>query len=181
MNANFPNCLELLLINEGGYQDDPRDMGNRLSDGRSGATNLGVTQAVMEEWLHHPVTNSYMRNLTPANVAPIYKRKYWDACRADELMAGLDYVVFDTAVNSGPGRSIKMLQTCVGTVPDGGFGSVTMAAVSQFKGDSLRTIINEFCDSRADYLRTLKLFPIYGKGWLHRVEKVRAQALEMVS
>jgi len=180
MITNFSNCLTHLLESEGGYQDDPRDTGNALSDGRSGCTNLGVTQASMEEWLHHPVTNSYMRNLTAANVAPIYKRKYWDACRADELMAGLDYVVFDVAVNSGPGRAIKILQGIVGTVPDGGFGSVTMAAVSQFKGESLKTIINEFCDAHAQYYETLKLFPIYGEGWLRRVKVVRAQALSMV-
>ena len=181
MNTNFSTCLDYLLADEGGYQDDPRDMGNYLPDGRSGSTNLGVTQAVVEEWLHHPVTNSYMRNLTAADVAPIYKRKYWDACRADELMAGLDYVVFDVAVNSGAGRAIKILQSCVGVVADGGFGSVTMAAVCQFKGESLKTIINEFCDAHIEYYKTLKLFSIYGEGWLHRVAKVRAQALAMVS
>ena len=181
MQSNFGSSLLNVLASEGGYQDDPRDLGNSLPDGRSGSTNLGVTQVVMEEWLGHPVTNKFMRGLTPDDVAPLYKRKYWDACRADELVDGLDYVVFDAAVNSGAGRSIKMLQACVGVVPDGGFGSVTMAAVCQFTGEAAKTIINEFCDSHVQYYESLKLFPTYGRGWLSRVVTVRDKALAMIN
>jgi lysozyme family protein len=94
-------------------------------------TNLGVTIRVWELWVGHPVSEKEMRNLTPLMVSPLYKRKYWDACRANELVSGLDYAVFDVAVNSGVGRAVKLLQSSVGATPDGGYGSITAALVRE--------------------------------------------------
>ena len=108
---NFEKCLFLLLEHEGNFVNHPSDPG--------GMTNLGVTAANWAMWVGHPVNEKQMRALTPSDVAPFYKRKYWDAIRADELPNGLDYCVFDCAVNSGVGRAVKILQSCVGVNPDG--------------------------------------------------------------
>jgi lysozyme family protein len=91
MQSNFEPCLALMLAHEGGFVNHPQDPG--------GMTNLGVTKRVWEEWVGHEVDEKQMRALTPETVAPLYKRKYWDAVRADDLVAGVDYVVFDVAVN----------------------------------------------------------------------------------
>jgi len=101
MNSNFEKCLEMLLVHEGGFVNHPDDPG--------GMTNLGVTKKVWEEWVGHDVSEKEMRNLTPTMVAPLYQRKYWNACRADDLISGLDYCVFDVAVNSGVGRAISQI------------------------------------------------------------------------
>ena len=172
MQSNFDNCLAKLLVHEGNFVNHPEDPG--------GMTNLGVTAKVWEEWVGHPVDEKQMRALTPEIVAPLYKRKYWDACRADELISGLDYCIFDVAVNSGVGRAIKFLQSCVGTAPDGGFGPATMAAVAQFKGDSAKTLIEDYCAKRLEFLQSLKTFETFGKGWTRRVEEVKAEALKML-
>ena len=172
MNSNFDNSLKKLLVHEGGYSNQSQDSG--------GMTNLGVTAKVWAEWVGHDVNEKIMRNLTPSDVAPLYKRKYWDACRADELISGLDYAVFDYAVNSGVGRAIKALQNCVGVAPDGGFGTTTMAAVSQFKGDAAKTLVEEYCDNRLQFLKSLKTFPVFGKGWEKRVNEVKAMSLKML-
>ena len=63
-----------------------------------------------------------MRDLEFDDVAPIYKKNYWDRVKADELPEGLDLCVFDWAVNSGTGRAAKKLQSMIGTVADGGIG-----------------------------------------------------------
>ena len=172
MINNFDKCLDLLLVHEGGFVNHPDDPG--------GMTNLGVTIRTWEEWVGHPVSEKEMRNLTPLMVKALYKRKYWDACRADELISGLDYCIFDVAVNSGVGRAIKLLQSCVGVTPDGGFGSVTMAAVAQFKGDSAKTLINDYCAKRLEFLQSLKAWPTFGEGWEKRVKEVQADALKML-
>jgi lysozyme family protein len=172
MQSNFNESLAMLLVHEGGFSNHNQDPG--------GVTNLGVTMKVWEEWVGHPVDEKQMRALTQQDVAPLYKRKYWDACRADELVSGLDYAVFDFAVNSGVGRSIKTLQACVGVIADGGFGSSTMAAVSQFKGESAKTLITEFCDKRLNFLKSLKTFAVFGKGWENRVNSVKAESLKML-
>lgn len=171
MKENFDKCLELLFKHEGGYVNHPSDPG--------GITNLGVTKQVWEEWVGHPVSEKEMRNLTPLMVAPLYKRKYWDVCHADDLVSGVDYAVFDVAVNSGSGRAIKLLQSCVGATPDGSYGPITSALVKKAEADPVR-LIELYCAKRLEFLETLKSFPIFGKGWSKRVSEVRLTALGLV-
>ena len=170
MNSNFEKCLEMLLVHEGGFVNHPADPG--------GMTNLGVTKQTWQEWVGHEVSEKEMRSLTPTMVAPLYKRKYWDACRADELISGLDYCVFDVSVNSGVGRAIKLLQSSVGATPDGGYGSITAALVKKAEEDPTR-IIELFSAKRMEFLESLKAFPTFGKGWSRRVQEVKDKALEM--
>ena len=169
MKDNFDLCLTLLLAHEGGFVNHPQDPG--------GMTNLGVTKRVWEEWTGHEVDEKQMRALTPELVAPLYKRKYWDACRSDDLVSGVDYCVFDVAVNSGAGRAIKFLQNCVGVDADGGFGPRTLAAVSQQDPERL---IELYSAKRLEFLQALKTFETFGKGWSRRVAEVKAKALAMV-
>ena len=169
MNANFEQCLEMLLVHEGGYVNHKDDPG--------GETNLGVTRATWELWVGHPVSEKEMRNLTFLMVSPLYKRKYWDACRADELVSGLDYCVFDVAVNSGVGRAVKLLQQSVGATPDGSFGSITFGLVKQVDPT---TLIERYCARRMEFLESLKSFPVFGRGWSRRVAEVKEVALRMV-
>lgn len=172
MKQNFDECLKLLLVHEGGFVNHPSDPG--------GMTNLGVTKVVYEAWVGHDVNEKIMRSLTPSDVAPLYRKKYWDVVRGDELANGLDYAMFDYGVNSGNGKAIKTLQECVGVPADGGFGPKTMAAVLQFNGDSLKTIIEEVCDKRLEFLKSLKTWSVFGRGWERRVNDVKAKSLAML-
>ena len=170
MQSNFDLCLALMLAHEGGYVHHEKDPG--------GMTNLGVTARVWEEWLGRPVSEKEMRALTPTMVKPLYKRKYWDAIRGDELVSGVDYVVFDVAVNSGTGRAIKFLQSCVGVTVDGGFGPRTLSAVNEQDPERL---IELYCAKRLEFLQTLRTFETFGKGWSRRVAEVKAKALAMLN
>ena len=172
MKDNFQTSLTPLLVHEGGFGNNPVDPG--------GMTNLGVTKVVWEEWVGHTVSEKEMRALTPTLVAPLYKRKYWDACHADELISGLDYAVFDFAVNSGPGRATKNLQTCIGLLPDGSLGPVTLATLNKYTGEKASALINEYCNSRVKFLKTLKIWPVMGNGWERRVNEVKEASLRMV-
>ena len=170
MKNNFEKCLAEVLKHEGGYVDHPKDPG--------GATNYGITQKVWEEWVGHPVTKDDMKNLVPSNVMALYHNRYWDACKCDDLPVGVDYCVFDTAVNSGRVRAIKLLQSVVGTVPDGAIGPVTIASANS-RGPNLT--INQFCDKREAFWCSLSNFNVFGKGWVRRGNEVRAKALEMAN
>jgi lysozyme family protein len=169
MKDNFDSALEAVLHHEGGYvfhKDDP-----------GGMTNLGVTKKVWEEWVGHSVDESAMRALTPEIVGPMYKAKYWDKIKGDDLPAGVDYVVFDAAVNSGPGRAAKWLQSCVGVDPDGGIGPKTLTAVSQFSPDQL---VSDYSKRRLSFLMDLPHWGTFGKGWGRRVNDVTAHAGKML-
>jgi lysozyme family protein len=119
-----------------------------------------------------------MRGLTPEKVEPLYKKKYFDAVRGDELPMGLDYLMFDFAVNAGAGRAIKTLQTAVGVTPDGGFGPMTMAAVQAVDPIEL---IERFSQAKEDFYRSLTTFSTFGKGWLNRVADVKVKASAMLA
>ena len=170
MKGNFQRCLDLVLFHEGGYSDRKSDPG--------GITNMGVTKKAWEEYVGHDVTKEEMRSLTVAEITPFYQKRYWDACKCDDLHAGVDYAVFDLAVNAGPGRAAKFLQEAVGATPDGSIGPRTLSAAADF-GANL--IISKICDRRESYYRSLPHFPTFGRGWLKRNEEVQKKALEMAA
>ena len=168
MKQNFNACLSHVLASEGGYVDHPRDPG--------GATNMGITFETLKQWRGTRITKADVRNLTREEAAAIYRARYWDAVRGDDLPAGLDLVAFDAAVNSGPSRGIKWLQAGVGAIVDGKLGPATMAAIGN---TSPSTAINRACDMRMAFLRGLDTWSVFGKGWSVRVADVRATALRM--
>jgi lysozyme family protein len=165
MKDNWQKSFEMMLESEGGYVNHPSDPG--------GMTNLGVTKRVWEEWVGRESNEKEMRSLTPEMVAPLYKRRFWDACKCDELPSGIDYLVFDFAVNAGPGRSAKILQAAVGATPDGAIGPMTLAAVNKHDGAEL---VTKFSDAKEAFYRSLNTFGTFGKGWLNRVAAVKVKA-----
>ena len=165
MQGNFKECLDLVLKSEGGWVNNSQDPG--------GETNLGVTKRVWEEYVGHPVTT--MKNLTPANVAPMYEQKYWRPCYGEVLPRGLDFVVFSMGVNAGTGRSVKLLQSSLGCVPDGIIGPRTRELISD---SNCATLIAKFSEVRRDYYSSLKK-PMFEKGWLARVDAEEKEALNM--
>lgn len=169
MNTNWQKSFELMLQSEGGFVNHPRDPG--------GMTNLGVTKATWESWVGREVDEAEMRGLTADKVDPLYKERYFDAVRGDELPIGLDYLMFDFAVNAGAGRAIKILQSAVGVTPDGGFGPITMAAVQAVDPVDL---IERFSQAKEDFYRSLTTFSTFGKGWLNRVADVKVKASAML-
>ena len=165
MKSNFEDCLARVLASEGGFVNHPKDPG--------GMTNLGCTKATWEEYVGHPVSEADMRALTPDDVAPLYKRKYWDRASCDLLPSGLDYAVFDAAINSGPGRAVKWLQEVAGTPVDGSIGPKTLSAVDAF---SPLEIIAQYNDRRLQFLESLPTWPTFGKGWGNRISHVQSVA-----
>jgi lysozyme family protein len=177
MKQNWDQAFKQMLASEGGFSDDERDNGNKLPDGRKGSTMLGVTQYNWEAHVGHEVTHDQMRKLTPADVEPLYKKKYWDVVQGDNLPNGIDYLVFDMGVNAGPGRSIKLLQAAVGTTPDGALGPITMSAV--WAADPV-VLIDKFSQEKEVFYRGLDDFKTYGNGWLNRVAAVKLKASSML-
>ena len=167
--SNFDAALQHVLKSEGGFVNHPADPG--------GMTNLGVTARTWEDWVGHKPSEKEMRELTPEKVAPLYKRKYWDAIKGDALPSGVDYCVFDCAVNSGPGRAAKFLQEIAGVKPDGGIGPVTLAAVKAMDPIEL---ISKYADKRLQFWQSLSTFETFGKGWTRRGNEVKDEALKMV-
>ena len=176
MDSNFARCLTLSRVSEGGFANHPNDAG--------GPTMKGITLAVFRR--HHPRASvEALKAITDTEVARIYKIDYWDKVRGDDLPAGLDYTLFDYALNSGPGRPAKAIQRLVGATIDGAIGPKTLAAIDA----SLMTapqLIHAICDERLAFMKRSKnrktgkpLWPDFGRGWQIRVDGVRADSLAL--
>jgi lysozyme family protein len=170
MRENFDAALAAVLHHEGGFVNHPADPG--------GMTNLGCTKKVWEEWCGRHVDETDMRGLTANDVAPLYRQKYWDKIQGDYLPAGVDYVVFDCAINSGPGRAAKFLQHVADVTQDGAIGPGTLKAVAAIPAAD---IIERYSAVRLGFLQGLATWETFGKGWGRRVEEVQTAALNMVS
>lgn len=157
--ANFKPSLSLVLAHEGGYVNHPRDPG--------GATNKGVTQAVYDAYRKTMgLPPKSVREITLGEAAAIYRQQYWQAIQGDKLKAGVDYAVFDFAVNSGVARAARYLQLSLGVKADGHIGNMTLAALAD--ADPVE-LITKLCANRMAFLKALATFDTFGKGWTRRV------------
>jgi len=169
MKNNYDKCLETILHHEGGYVNHPKDPG--------GETNLGVTKRVYQE---HGGTKD-MKDLLVEDVAPIYKKGYWDKMKGDDLPGGLDLCVFDFGVNAGPGRAAKFLQSMIGTTVDGGIGPNTLAKVEEYvRENGEHETVKKYQEMRQKYYEQLSTFATFGKGWTRRVEETTKLALDII-
>ncbi len=79
-------------------------------------------------------------------------------------------------MNQGPGRARKWLQVAVGVPIDGVLGPQTLAAVRAALAIDVLTKIDTF---RANAYRALADFPVFGEGWLNRLDDVLNTAQKM--
>lgn len=171
MRQNFAPSLAAVLQHEGGKVDDPSDPGGR--------TAYGVTQRVYDDWRREQgLPKRDVWHIVPAETEAIYRMNYWNAVRADELPSGVDYAVFDFAVNSGVNRAARYLQRAVGVEDDGKIGPVTLATVN--RKPACETVA-ALCAARLDFISHISTFARFGRGWSARVGEVGLKAAEMMA
>jgi lysozyme family protein len=161
---NFRKAMKPLLAHEGGFSNHPRD--------RGGATMKGVIQRVYDGYRRgRSLEPQSVQLISDAELMDIYKRDYWDKVRGDDLPAGVDYCVFDGAVNSGPGQAAKWLQRAL-RMPqiDGNVGDATIDRARETEAIAL---IDSICDQRLAFMQRLDNWDAFGKGWTIRVRDVR--------
>mgnify|MGYP000117872758 CR=1 FL=1 len=173
-NHRFCRALNIMFPHEGGFVNHKNDPG--------GATKYGITHKTLALWRGlKSVSVQDVKNLFRSEAADIYKARYWDVCRCDDLPGGVAYAVYDFAVNSGPRTSIKHLQRSLGFVGkdvDGYIGGFTLKAVNRADPKKL---INKMCDSRLSFMQKLRNWKSFGRGWSRRVKEVREKAIEFAN
>lgn len=165
----YDEALRRLLIHEGGYSNHPSDPG--------GPTNFGITIFDYRKYVKPDANAADVRAMKVAEAKAIYRAKYWDAQRCDELPAGVDYALFDYGVNSGIGRSGKVLRRVL-DLSDAS-SAVTDGVIACAKAADARQLIAVISDERLRFLQSLRTWPVFGAGWGRRVAEVRAAALAM--
>jgi lysozyme family protein len=164
----FPEILANTLRHEGGWADHPSDPG--------GPTMRGVTLKTYSDFLGRPAMKDELRRIPQDHLEAIYRKGYWDRIKGDELAAispGLAACVFDFAVNSGPGRAAKVLQSLSGAVTDGAIGPNTLKQVKAWVGIlGAKQAIDAYQALRQHYLESLDTFATFGRGWTSRMAEM---------
>ena len=149
MECNFNIAFRTILEVEGGLVDDPND--------RGGLTKYGISKKAFP--------NLDIASLTIEQAKAIYRKNYWQPCRCDDLPASFDIAVFDTAINMGCSKAVKLLQKALNINVDGSIGPKTIAAAKAAGETELR---NFFLYRLFDYANQTA-WKHYGRGWFNRL------------
>ena len=150
----WDTAINTTLEFEGGYVNDPNDAG--------GETKYGISKKA------YPDVD--IKNLTIEQARDIYKRDYWDRCKCAFMPDALSIALFDFAVNSGTKRAIRYLQRALNVTIDGVIGNQTIGACNRMP---TKPVFENFITYRLEYLRNLKGWERYGKGWNRRVQTLK--------
>lgn len=170
---SFERALQTVLIHEGGYVNDKAD--------RGGATNKGVTQKVYDAWRRsHALPIRSVAEIGNTEVAAIYLTQYWNPAWCEKLPEALGIVHFDSAVNHGVHRAIKLLQLAVGASDDGVMGRETMksleTALAMTDEDA---VIEAYLNERSDFYDEItERDPTqlkFAAGWKNRIRALRSE------
>ena len=145
----FDDAFTKLIGNEGGYTPGKSDPG--------GETNWGVSKR------SYPDVD--IKALTLDAAKAIYRRDFWDRAQCDRLPPALAFQVFDGAVNSGIGSSIRWLQAAAGVAQDGVVGPLTIRAVGDMDAG---VMIARYNGARLAFMASLSNFDVFGRGWARR-------------
>ena len=158
MKTSFDEIINKVLEHEGGYVNDPKDLG--------GETNFGITKRF------YPELN--IKELTKEKAKQIYKDDYWDKNRIESLPQELLYIFFDMCVNMGRRTAVKILQRAAnskgrGIDVDGGMGPATLKALNGIEVDRVRAYrVKYYSDLVADKPEQEKFY----YGWYKRATEV---------
>ena len=124
---SFKEIIEKVLHHEGGYVNDPKDLG--------GETKYGITKRF------YPDVD--IKNLTIEQATEIYKKDYWDKNKVESLPQNLWHIYFDMCVNMGKRTAVKVLQRAAvnkgrDIEVDGGLGPMTIGALKGVELDRVR-------------------------------------------
>ena len=122
MLTHFDEIIERVLEHEGGYVDDPNDLG--------GETNFGITKRF------YPDVD--IKNLTKEDAKQIYYDDYWLKNKVNKMPPELKYIYFDMCINMGKRTAIRILQgASIGMgkdiALDGGLGANTFKAIQDLE------------------------------------------------
>ena len=176
--SNFQRCMDTVLAQEGGFSDDPADP--------RGPTHFGITTSVLKDWRQsqgltaqdQSVTVDDLRKLGRDEACEIYRTRYWNVLRCDDLPMGVDLLVLDFGITAGTAQSAKMLQQVVGAAADASVGDATIAAA---KAMPPRDIVEKVSDRRLEYYQQQPAAQGSIKTWTNRTMAIRKGALDMIN
>lgn len=170
MKETYNDAMKQVYLDEGGYTNDAADPG--------GPTNWGITIWDARKYWKPDATAADVRAMTKDVAAAIYEKHYAAPLNYNDLPAGVDYAMLDYGINSGISRAIKVAQGIVHVTPDGLMGPNTLAAIQKTDPTYL---VNAIYSERLAFLKNLRTWSTFGRGWSNRVATGKKLALSFIS
>jgi lysozyme family protein len=168
VSEHFESSLSWVLAQEGGFAKLAQDE----------TTNLGVKQSTWEDWIKKKVSEQDMKKLTVGDVAPLYRKNYYEAAHCPQIAYPLSLAVFDFAVNSGVGRSLQVLSYLAGISLDTKMHGKLIEYVNEHPNP--KAFVLQYLDARKNFLRTLRNYTLYGNGWEKRVMRLQVHIIDLL-
>jgi len=169
MAANtYQEAIAKVFLDEGGYTNHPSDPG--------GPTNWGITINDARAYWKSNATASDVKAMPKVVAEQIYRTKYAAPIRYDQLPAGFDYTVLDFGINSGIGRAIPYAAAVLGA--KAGTKIDTIVPLAAIHPDKVK-LIQSYWAKRLSFLKSLKTWATFGKGWGRRVSTGEALAVKL--
>lgn len=168
--ANVRELVPFILRWEGGYCNDPDDLGQETNKGVCFRTyklyksRKGLPQPTIED----------LKNISDNEFTDILKSMYWDACRADRIESqSVANAIVDWGWHSGTITAAKEIQKLLGVTADGIIGNITLCEINSrnprelFDAIKIARIayLNRICSSRPANTKFMR-------GWLNRVNSL---------
>ena len=149
-SERFVVCVERVLGHEGGKADDEDDAG--------GKTNYGISQFIFPRMQKDGLTKATdVWDITRDEATEAYHTYFWLPMRCDRRPPGVDYFLFDSAIQHGEGVARKFAKRCMDNL------------------EFLRTEREGFYMGIVKNSQTQEKFL---KGWLRRLNEVYEVACE---
>lgn len=166
--ANHKTLAPFVRYYEGGFVNDKDDPG--------GATMRGVTLATFRSIFGKNKTVSDLKNITDSQWNTIFKKYYWDKCKADQIdNQSVANMLVDWCWHSGAGNSIPYIQRIVGVKADGIIGNATITAINRYSNQ--QSLFSQLKIQRKTFLKGRKTWWKYGNGWTKRVNAINYGSL----
>lgn len=128
-------------------------------------TAWGVTESTWSTAVEHGYVEGSLRDADKDALSRVLHCMFWNAIKGDDLPAGVDQVVFDMAMVSGPGRAARLLQRALGVEQDGWIGPLTLNAATLAYP---RALIGRLTLQDEAFFGSLSTFTYFGRGWDRR-------------
>lgn len=194
--ANYKLILPSVAKFEGGLSSDPKDSCSKLRsdviDPKNGLgyhTNKGVcysTWVSASKKLGFNSSGKAFVNMTQAQWEAIIKSLYWNPLNLDSVNSqAIAEILFQSNWGSGMGGAmvlVRFLQDKINVPQTGKMGTDTIARLNQITSNKVveKNLFNDIWNRRLSYLKSLKSFATYGKGWTNRMNDLLARGYSYI-
>lgn len=171
---DIDSMINGILRREGGYVDHPDD--------RGGATNFGVTQQTLSDYLGRSASKDDVRNMDIELAREIYRKNYYYGPKIDRLPEAIQAFVFDCSINHGAVRAIKFVQKVCNAAGiaeqigvDGKMGPASERAAAATQDSLGSEFLNELIEERRRFYQAIverdPSQEVFLAGWMNRVNE----------